>query len=245
MIPKGTTKFIKSLQLKKYRKAEQCFLVEGEKSVSELLNSDFEIRLLACTQAFLDHHTQSADKCKELHVTTEKYLVAAGTLQTNQHALAVAQMKRAKLPEMVNEFGVVLDNIKDPGNLGTIIRICDWYGIRHIVASETTTDMFAPKVINATMGSFCRVHVHYTSLEQYLQKNTLPVYGAMLDGTSVYDTVWATEGLILIGSESHGISESIRSHISHRITIPKYGNAESLNAAVATAVVLDNMRRSS
>jgi TrmH family RNA methyltransferase len=136
-----------------------------------------------------------------------------------------------------------LDDIRDPGNLGTIIRTADWYGIKHILASEETVDFYNPKVINSTKGSFTRVQVHYTDLNAILAANELPVFGAFLTGENVHQAKFPKAGLLVIGNESNGISPSLSTKITHPVTIPKFGQAESLNAAIATAILLDNIRR--
>ncbi len=244
MISKAKVKFIKSLQLKKYRNEEQSFVVEGAKSVAELLRSDFEVQWLAGTAVFLAAHQQLLAKRNiEVAETSASHLSLIGTLQTNDGAVAIASM-RSNLPISVNdEYGLVLDDIRDPGNLGTIIRTADWYGIRKIIASEETTDFYSPKVIQATMGSFCRVHVFYTSLQQYLSKTVLPVYGAFLEGADVHHFKFSQSGLLVIGNEAQGISKSVEQKVTQKITIPRRGGAESLNASVATAIILDNIFR--
>jgi TrmH family RNA methyltransferase len=231
MISKAQLKFIKSLQIKKYRKQEQCFLVEGAKSVQELVNSDFEVRLIAGTSDFLSNGKWNGIDTIEV---SEKEL----------GAVAVARMKDND-PLAVNsgEFAIMLDDIRDPGNLGTIIRTADWYGITKIIASNETADFYNSKVITSTMGSFTRVRLYYTDLEQYLTSEKSRVFGAYLDGKSVYSTDFGSGGIILIGSESHGISPKLEKFVSNKITIPRIGQAESLNAGIATAVILDNLRR--
>jgi TrmH family RNA methyltransferase len=243
MLSKANIKFIKSLQVKKYRKQEQCFVIEGAKSVLELLKSDFEIVMIAATPEFLSG-IDSAGRDVELIEASEKSLEDAGEFQTNNTAIAVARL-RPSLPLDVkqNEFALILDDIRDPGNLGTIIRTADWYGINKIIASEETADFYNPKVISSTMGSFTRVHLFYTSLQTYLDDSKHRVFGAYLNGKNVHETDFGSGGLILIGNESHGISTALEKFVTDKITIPKYGEAESLNAAIATAVICDNLRR--
>jgi TrmH family RNA methyltransferase len=243
MLSKATIKFIKSLQVKKYRKQEQCFVIEGAKSVEELLTSDFEVVTLVATADFLSNLKTPAKG--EVMEVPESALENLGDFQTNSTALAVARLKpNAALKVGPAEYALVLDDIKDPGNLGTIIRTADWYGIRKVIVSPETADFYNPKVISATMGSFTRVNLYYTALGPYLEGVGVPVYGAFLDGEDVHTTSFAASGLILIGSESHGISRALAPFITQRITIPRYGGAESLNAGVATAVICDNLRRS-
>jgi RNA methyltransferase, TrmH family len=242
MLSKGTIKFIKSLQVKKYRKQEQCFLIEGAKSVEELLVSDFEIVKVLATSDFLSG--LNIPLKGEIVEVDEKTLSGLGEFQSNRSALAVARLKSNHRVEVgTDEYALVLDDIRDPGNFGTIIRTADWYGIRKIIASPETADFYNPKVISATMGSFTRVQVYYTDIEAYLSKGAGPVYGAFLKGEDVHKTSFSMGGLIVIGSESHGISAGVSRLVTSRITIPRYGMAESLNVAMATAIVLDNLRR--
>lgn len=244
MISKAKVSFIKSLQVKKYRLAEQCFLVQGAKAVNEVLASDYTVELLVGTASFLQGASQ-ARKAKEVSEATESELTALGSVETNSSALAVVRMKPPSRPVIPKDnFTLVLDDIRDPGNLGTIIRTADWYGIATILASDETADWYNPKVINATMGSFLRVEVHYGSLDEWLAAADLPVYGTFLDGQDVHTINFGKGGLIVIGNESRGISPEVEKRVTQRITIPRIGKAESLNASVATAIVLDNLRRS-
>jgi TrmH family RNA methyltransferase len=234
-------RLITSLQIKKYRKQEQCFLVEGAKSVQELVSSDFEVRLIAGTADFL-----AGGKWGNIDVleVSEKELESLGEFQSNNGAVAVAKMKANEaLTIGADEFAIMLDDIRDPGNLGTIIRTADWYGINKIIASNETADFYNSKVITSTMGSFTRVKLYYTDLEDYLASNKQRVFGAYLDGKSVYSADFGKGGIILIGSESHGISPKLEKIVSDKITIPRVGKAESLNAGIATAIILDNLRR--
>ncbi len=245
MISKAKAKFIKSLQLKKYRKEEQCFVVEGAKGVAELMSSDLEVLWLAGTEAFLrQHHPLVSRQKAEVVAAGEKELTELGTFATNNAALAIVRMRPHVAPNLKSEFVLVLDDIRDPGNLGTIIRTADWYGIKHIIASEETADCYNPKVISATMGSFCRVHVYYTALTDYLYGTDRPLYGASLTGETIYDVNFGKEGFIVIGNEAQGISAAVHSMIQKHITIPRIGAAESLNASIATAIILDNVFRS-
>ena len=242
MLSKAKIKFIKSLQLKKYRKQEQCFVVQGAKSVHELLASDFEVQLVLGTADFLDK--TPIPNSVEVIPVSENDLAGVSEFQTNDSALAVAKMKdNTAFKVRPDEFALVLDDIRDPGNLGTMIRTADWYGISKIIASEETADFYNAKVISATMGSFVRVTVHYTSLLEYLATTTLPIYGAYLDGKDVHTVDFGKGGLIVIGNESRGISDALENKVTQKITIPQYGKAESLNAAIAMAIICDNIRR--
>lgn len=243
MLSKARLKFIKSLQVKKYRKQEQCFLIEGAKSVLELLKSDFDVIMVVGTESFLSS-VQIPEQIEVIAVS-EKELEVIGEFQTNDSAIAVAKQKE-NLPITLNpnEFALVLDDIRDPGNLGTIIRTADWYGINKIVASLETADCYGSKVITSTMGSFTRTHIYYTALIPFLQKTSLPIYGAFLEGENIHKMNFESGGLIVIGNESRGIDAEVARFVTKKITIPRFGHAESLNAAIATAVICDNLRRS-
>ncbi|MCU0367598.1 MAG: RNA methyltransferase [Cyclobacteriaceae bacterium] len=246
MISKAKVKYIKSLQLKKYRIQEQCFVVEGAKSVKELLQSDFQVLWLAASNAFISANEKLIVASKAEYVeSTEAEMSVLGQFQTNDSALALVTMK-PNLPPVLSEeeLMVVLDDIRDPGNLGTIVRTADWYGVRNIIASEETTDFYNPKVLNASMGSFCRVNVFYTSLTDYLTSVRKPIYGAFMDGMDVHTLNYSGGGLLVIGNESNGISKSVEKLVTQKITIPRYGKAESLNAAIAAGIILDSVRQS-
>jgi RNA methyltransferase, TrmH family len=242
MLSKSTIKFIKSLQVKKYRKQEQCFVVQGAKSVLELLNSDFEVIAVYGTSRFL--HDLRIPGSIDVQEVSEKELESAGEFQSNNTALAIARMKPNEAPKVrPDEYALVLDDIRDPGNLGTIIRTADWYGIAKIIVSEETADFYNAKVITSTMGSFTRVSIFYTDLVTLLSQVSAPVYGAFLDGDDVHEKQFSKGGYVVIGNESHGISDALEKFITQKITIPRFGHAESLNAAIAAAVILDNVRR--
>ena len=242
MLSKARIKFVKSLQVKKYRKQEQCFVVEGAKSIQELLDSDFETAIVVGTPDFVTSITIPSET--EVIEVSRKELEQISEFQSNDTGLAVARMKRNQSLVVGNdEFGLVLDDIRDPGNLGTIIRTADWYGIQKIIASEETADYYNPKVISATMGSFTRVKVFYTDLESYLGEQQHRIFGAYLDGQDVHQVNFGKCGLILIGNEARGISPSLGRFVTDKVTIPKFGKAESLNAAIATAIICDQVRR--
>jgi TrmH family RNA methyltransferase len=245
MLSKKWHSLIKSLQIKKYRTIHQSFLAEGAKSVQELLNSDFEIQIIFGTEDFYRKNQNLLNKI-QFEEVTEAELAKSGTFESNNACIAVATTKENMfLGVSGNEFVLVLDEIKDPGNLGTILRIADWYGIQKVVCSDETVDFYNPKVIAASMGSFTRVQTYYCNLEEYLKAvDNQPVYGAMLSGTNVHQTNFPDAGYLIMGNESKGISEKILPFITHQISIPRFGNAESLNVAIATAVILDNLKRS-
>lgn len=244
MVSKSNAKFIKSLQLKKYRKQEQCFLVEGAKSVREVLNSDYQVKQLIVTGQFI-HDSSIPAEGIEIIETSAKQLTALGTLKTNDSAIAVVCMRPEQEAKLLsNQWVIALDDINDPGNLGTILRIADWYGINTILASAQTADFYNPKVIAASKGSFCRVNMFYTDLPEFLIKAELPLYGAVMEGDDVHNIQFGRGGILVMGNEANGISEEVFRLVTKKITIPRYGKAESLNVAMATAIICDNIRRS-
>jgi TrmH family RNA methyltransferase len=248
MLSKNRIKYVNSLKIKKYRQLNQSFIVEGAKSVLELLNSDFEIELVLATQEFQQKYSSISSQHKTLFETvTLTELQGLGSFQTNDSCLAVVKTKEnVFLRAEDSEYVLILDDVSDPGNLGTIIRIADWYGINKIVCSENTTDVYNPKVIAASKGSFTRVALFYTDLTKYLGTNAgdKMVAGAFLGGVSLYDFKFPVEGgYIVMGNESNGVGQEVEKFVTHKITIPRFGEAESLNVGIATAVILDNMRR--
>ncbi|WP_306523136.1 RNA methyltransferase [Rheinheimera sp.] len=245
MISQKWAKLIKSLQLKKFRKAEQLFFVEGEKAVLEVLASGWPVKALFGTPDFLDRHPDAAIAAELSHPCTAAELEAVGTFASNNAAIAVVQLPHyAPFAEQQGHWVLVLDQINDPGNLGTIIRIADWYGIEHILCSTDTVDAFNPKVIASAKGSFLRVKLHYQPLPEVLVKVQQPVFGAYLGGESVHQLqLPQAGGFIVLGNEANGISAELEPLISRRITIPSFGDAESLNVGIACAVVVDNLKR--
>lgn len=245
MLSKNQIKYINSLQQKKFRQEYQSFVVEGAKSVVELLSSDFELESLYVTEDFYKETKPLLDKQPlRAEIVGQAELEKAGTFSSNNAALAVAKIKsNQELLLNETEYALVLDEIRDPGNLGTIIRIADWYGIQKIICSEGTVDLYNPKVISSTMGSFTRVSLFYTDLVKYLKGQQKPIYGAFLNSENVHTLNFAPSGYIIIGNEANGISEAVEEVVTHKITIPRFGGAESLNAGIATAVICDNLRR--
>ncbi|MBQ4834542.1 RNA methyltransferase [Pseudoalteromonas sp. MMG010] len=241
MISKNQLKLIRQLGQKKYRKQYNQYLVQGEKNVLELLNSPITCNTVFATDTFIDRY-QSEYSSLNFIAADQEQLTKVSTLVSNNAAIAIVDMPSVQLPR--NEGLILaLDGVSDPGNLGTIIRVADWYGIKHIVASQDSADPYNPKVISATMGSFVRVQVSQVDLLEYLQNITSPIYGAFLNGESVHTTQFTQNAVLLMGSESHGIRPLCEKFVSHKITIPAYGAAESLNVAMATGIILDNFKR--
>lgn len=244
MLSKRLIKYFKSLQLKKYRRQERKFLVEGAKGVTELLKSGLEVEFLLLTADFKRELESVLTLRGELIEVSEKELVQAGTFQSNNAGLAIACMPdESSLTIGEEELVIALDDIRDPGNLGTIIRIADWYGIAKVICSKECADVFNPKVVNASMGSFTRVQVWYEELSDFLSKTNQTVYGALLAGENIYQSDLKPAGILLMGNESKGIQPDLIPLITQPVHIPRRGGAESLNVSVATAVILDNFFR--
>lgn len=219
--------------------------MEGEKSVLELLESDFQTELILGTEDFLSRNLEAMQNFSgEVIPVTENQLEQVGQFQSNGTALAVGIM-RANTAFGVdeNELVIALDEVRDPGNLGTIIRIADWYGIKKLVFSPQTAEFYNPKVLQASMGSFTRVSFFYESLETVFERWKRPVYGAFLEGANLHHLNKPKPGIILMGNESKGISKELTPLVTQKITIPGFGQAESLNVAIATAIICDNFKR--
>lgn len=240
MVSKNQIKLITSLQQKKFRKQEQLFFVEGVKGVQELLDSNFELLELFTTKA--DFLTIDQNKVQRI---TDSELKKISALTTPNSCLAIFKIPNA-IPDDQNGLIVALDAVRDPGNLGTIIRLCDWFGVKTLICSEETVDVYNPKVIQATMGSISRVNVVYTDLKKHLLEAKVPIFGTFMEGDSCYKSVLPEEGIIVMGNEANGISKEIEALVTHRITIPRFGDlqaTESLNVATATAVLLSEFKR--
>ncbi|EPR65985.1 RNA methyltransferase, TrmH family [Cyclobacterium qasimii M12-11B] len=230
---------------KKFRKQERAFFVEGAKNVTELLLSNFTVSHLLCTEKYQEENESLLSSFSGTKILLKpKELESLGTFSTNDQALAVAEIKENRSLELEKgQLILALDDIRDPGNLGTIIRIADWYGISKLLLSTNTADIYNPKVLNASMGSFTRMNFEYVDLVKKLEGSGLPIYGAFLEGMNVHELKGTAEGVLLMGNESNGISSELESIVTKKLTIPAFGKAESLNVAIATAVLCDNLRR--
>lgn len=239
MLSKNELKYIQSLCQKKQRTAERLFIAEGVKLVQELIVAGYPITKIYATEQWIMPKGNY-----DVTRISEQELEKISSLQTPNQVLAIVQQQEpADEPQWNQKLTLVLDGIQDPGNMGTIIRIADWFGIDQIIASEDTVELYNPKVIQSTMGSFMRVKVWYGDIASLLSKNEVPVYGAVLDGKSMYDVMPPETGILVIGNESKGIREELQSLIDERITIPRIGQAESLNAAVALGILLSQFRK--
>lgn len=238
MLSKNELKYIQSLCHKKQRQESGLFLAEGPKLVEELLHSDYRIKKILATDQWVGEHGTG----QVVERITEAELVKISSLQTPQQVLAIVEQKMPTAePVMKGCLSLVLDGIQDPGNMGTIIRIADWFGIEQVIASEDTVELYNPKVIQSTMGSFMRIQLWYKPLARFLSALQVPVYGALLTGSSLYEQALLKEGVLIVGNESKGIRTELLSFITHPVTIPRIGGAESLNAAVATGILLSHL----
>ncbi|KUM17985.1 TrmH family RNA methyltransferase [Flavobacterium psychrophilum] len=240
MVTRNQIKLITSLVQKKYRKQYQLFFAEGAKVIQELLQSNFELEHLYCTKPMFS----DVSELKKT-IISDSDLKKIMALTTANDCLAVFKIPQEKQIENSGLI-VALDDIRDPGNLGTIIRLCDWFGIAQIVCSEQTVDVYNPKVVQATMGSITRVNITYLDLETYLAEAKTAVFGTFMDGKDIYKTELPPSGIIVLGNEANGISKIIEEKVTQKITIPRFGDlqrTESLNVATATAIVLSEFKR--
>ncbi len=240
MVSKNQIKLITSLQQKKYRKQEQLFFVEGVKGVQELLDSNFELYELFTTKPDF----QAIEKSK-IYSISDAELKKISALTTPNSCLAVFKIPKP-IPFEQNGLILALEDVRDPGNLGTIIRLCDWFGIKTLFCTEETVDAYNPKVVQATMGSVSRVNVVYGDLGKFLAETKLPIFGTFMDGKNIYKESLPNEGIIVMGNEANGISKAIEKLVSERIAIPRFSAlqaTESLNVATATAIILSEFKR--
>ncbi|TMM30054.1 RNA methyltransferase [Polaribacter aestuariivivens] len=240
-ISKNQLKLITSLSQKKYRQKHNLFIAEGVKVVNELLNSSFEVATIFCVDDF------------EINLPVEKIVRILDTdlkkisnLKTPNKVLGIFKIPEEK---QLNKSGftIALDTVNDPGNLGTIIRLCDWFGVTQLVCSKDTVDCYNAKVVQASMGSLTRIAIHYLDLKNYLSETNLPTFIADMDGENVYKTTLPKEGILVMGNEANGVSENVRNVVKHKISIPRFGETketESLNVATATAILLSEFKRS-
>jgi len=238
MVTKNQIKLVVNLKQKKYRSQHGLFVVEGEKIVQELLRAN-----LQPFQIYVDDAPKQ-EKIEGAEIVSGAVLKQMSSLSTPNGVLGVFHIPETNVKKDL-DWVVVLDAVRDPGNLGTIVRLCDWFGIEQLVCSLDTVDCYNPKVLQATMGSIARVNVVYTRLEEYLENTELPVYGAFMDGESVYTNPIPEKGMLVMGNEANGISEKVEEFITKRISIPQFGakTTESLNVATATAILLNEIRR--
>ena len=238
MLSKSQIKLITSLKQKKYRQQHGFFVVEGVKTIKELLQSNLELQKLYATESF------NIDAKDEV-IISDSDLKRISFLTSPNKALAIFKTPE---PKPIDNSGLIvaLDAIRDPGNLGTIIRLCDWFGVKELICSKETVDCFNPKVIQATMGSITRVNVSYVDLVSFLKESETPVFGAFMEGKNVYHKTLPKKGILLMGNEANGVSNKVEAVITEKISIPRFGDfqaTESLNVATATAILLSEFSR--
>lgn len=256
MLSKNKIKYIHSLELKKRRNEECVFVAEGPKLVADLLGH-FDCRYIAATELWMERNTAALssiikNKC-EVDLVTDEELRKASFLDAPQQVLAVFSQRSSEDTDFAgivsSSLAIALDDVQNPGNLGTIIRLADWFGIEHIFCSKGSADVYNPKTIQATMGSIARVNVHYCDLEGLIKSlhSDTPVYGTFLDGSNIYDEKLEQKGIIVMGNEGRGVSEEIGKLVTSRLYVPNYPEdretGESLNVAIATAIVCSEFRR--
>jgi RNA methyltransferase, TrmH family len=240
MVSKNQIKLITSLEHKKFRQKNKLFIAEGVKVIQELLLSNFELEHLYVTEPIFEELNE-----KHITIISESDLKKISCLSTPNNCLAVFKIPNEN-PIVESGLILALDDIRDPGNFGTIIRLCDWFGISQIICSEQTVDLYNPKVVQATMGSLARVNVSYVNLVDYLSKTQQTVFGTFMNGENVYKENLPSEGILVLGNEANGISKEVEKNITIRLSIPRFGTTkktESLNVATATAVFLSEFKR--
>lgn len=253
MLSKNKIKFINSIKKKKYRDQHQCFFVEGEKLVDELLKSDLSVTDLFATKEWIDKYSNYPNNDIDVEEITESELKKISSLSTPNKVFAIASQANYQIDkkEISNELSILLDQVNDPGNLGTIIRIADWFGIKNIFCTRESVDLYNPKVVQSTMGAIFRVQVHYVNFDELLQEfsgiSDFNIYGTYLEGNTIYQEKLQNKGFLMMGSESHGISKHWEQYVTNKLYIPNYPvnsqSSESLNISVATAIACSEFRR--
>jgi RNA methyltransferase, TrmH family len=239
MLSKNRIKFIKSLHLKKNRDENKLFIAEGEKIVGEII--EFYPEIIESL-----YHTKDFDFVSKNEISTEiiteNELKQISCLKNPNKAFAICKMWELS-KAFDSDFHIALDNIQDPGNMGTIIRLADWFNVKSIICSLNTVDIFNPKVVQASMGSIFRVNFQFTELKTFIKETNLPVFGAFLEGESIYEKKLSPKGILVLGNEGNGISSEVEQLISNKLNIPRFGKAESLNVSVATGILLSEFFR--
>lgn len=240
MLSKNQVKLIHGLKKKKIRQSENLFIAEGIKVVEELLGSKLKVRKLFFTNAYLNPYNVT-----DYQIITDKELQLISDFSSPNQVLGIFEIPAFKEP-VHKGLTVLLDEVNDPGNLGTIIRLCDWFGVDQLVCSKNTADCYNQKVVQASMGSLARVNVTYVDAVSYLKNEKRPVYGTFLNGENVYLTPLVSDAVLVLGNEANGISKAVEAYVTQKITIPQFGEkhlTESLNVAMAAAVFLSEFRR--
>ncbi len=243
MLSRNTVKYIQSLNHKKFRDIHKSFIAETPKVVSEFLDSNYQPEQIYATSEWIASIEQNMDTTSlPIHQINDPELARISQLKTPHDVVAIFRIPEEDIPSNISgKISIALDNLQDPGNLGTIIRIADWFGVENIFCSTQTANAYNPKVVQATMGSLAHVKIHYLDLERFLNTTSQTIIAATLHGNSLYNTPPINEGILLIGNEAAGINDILMNTATMRLTIPRSGKAESLNAAVATAIFLSHI----
>ncbi|WP_409150319.1 TrmH family RNA methyltransferase [Sphingobacterium sp. BS-2] len=245
MLSKAQISLITSLQHKKFRTQHNLFVVEGIKSVLEFAHSTYKISKIFATADAAVKLGKIPQNIKLEELTVVEF-GKISSLKNPQGALALVEIphfNQLNVKDLQGKHSLILDDVQDPGNLGTIIRTAEWFGIENIICSIGTVDAYNPKVVQATMGSLSRIKLHYLDLEEFIQQNSMPIFGALLKGDSIYETNFGKEGFIMMGNEGNGIRETLIPKVDQAVTIPRVGKAESLNVAVATTIFCSELTR--
>lgn len=240
MLSNNVIKIITSLGSKKYRQKYNLFVVEGVKNIGEVIKSSIKVKEL-----FITEDLWPEEKSIKKTMIDDKDLKKISYLTTPNVGLALCELPENPILNDFEGLAIALDDIRDPGNLGTIVRLADWFGVEHIFCTKESVDLYNPKVIMSTMGSFSRVNVHYIDLKEYLKNYNGNIFGTFMEGESIYENQLPQNGILVMGNEANGISKEIENLTSHKISIPffgKKGNTESLNVAVATSVILGEFK---
>jgi len=252
LLSKNKIKQLRSLNLKKFRRSEGLFVAEGQKLVFDLLDSEMKVREVFCSDDLIATVEGKGFNPKNIHASQPEDLKKISQLKSSPDIVATVHIPEHSLSweEIAGDLCLALDGVQDPGNLGTIIRLADWFGIRNILCSEDTVDLYNPKTVQATMGAIARIRLHYGNLPNYLQRAgemEIPVYGTFLEGENIYSAPLSPNGIIVMGNEGKGISESVEPFIQHKIHIPNFPadriTSESLNVAMATSITCSEFRR--
>ena len=248
MITKARIKLIKSLEQRKQRNLQHLFVAEGPKLVGELLATMQPDYIAALPEWWKGNRNMIKQNCETDTITPDE-LQKASLLRTPQQVIALFPIPHYifNADTAQHELCLALDGVQDPGNMGTILRIADWFGIHHVVCSEDTVNVYNPKAVQATMGALARVKVHYTNLPEMLSQSNVPIYGTLLDGNNIYEQELGQCGFIVMGNEGNGLSQAVRSLVTQKLYIPNYPigtqTTESLNVAIATSIVCSEFRR--
>lgn len=252
MLSKNKQKLITSLAKKKHRDNYHLFIAEGDKLVTDLISNHLSCSLIVCTEQWHNNYNQKLTQCQEVIITDESQIKKVSQLKSPPPVIGIFEQKKNTTTPIpfTDQLVLFLDEVQDPGNLGTIIRLADWFGIHHVVCTKGCADVYNHKTIQSTMGAIARVHIHYTDPIEFFEQakqTQIPVYGTFLEGENIYSKSLTNNGIIVMGNEGKGISPAIEPYVSKKLFIPNYpagaDTSESLNVSIATAIVCAEFRR--